>query len=51
LPRLQPYQRAAAFAALNDPELVKRRKGVASVDNAFLMFSEEKMLAMVGFTS
>ena len=37
---------AAAYTALNDPELVKRRKGVASVDNAFVMFSEEKMLAL-----
>jgi len=37
---------AAAYVALNDPALTRRRKGVSSVDNAFLMFSGEKMLAL-----
>ena len=37
---------AAARAALDDPELAKRRKGRARTDNAFVMFSEERMLAL-----
>jgi len=37
---------AAAKRALSDPEFTKRRKMTASTDNAFLMFSEEKMLAL-----
>lgn len=37
---------AAARAALDDPEFMKRRKAVASTDNSFVMFSEEKMLAL-----
>ena len=37
---------AAAYQAINDPELVKRRKGRSRTDNAFVMFSEERMLAL-----
>ena len=37
---------SAARSALDDPEFMKRRKSVASTDNSFLMFSEEKMLAL-----
>lgn len=37
---------AAAYEAINDPELVKRRKGRSRTDNAFVMFSEERMLAL-----